>query len=117
MKSFLAAILVLGLAAPEVASAETKPVRIWNLTAAVILDFRLAPAGSKAFGPNLTKEDKDGEIDIDERLALRATPPGRYDALIGLKGGRRCHVDNLKIDAGSIVSIEEKDLQGCESKK
>jgi hypothetical protein len=98
------------------ASAETapdKPIRIWNLTASVVTDLRLAPAGGKAFGGNLVLEDADKSIDVDERLKLPKLAPGVYEGKISLKDGRKCRLGALKIDAGAIVSIEEKDLRDC----
>ena len=47
---------------------QVKSMKIWNLTAATITDLRLAPAGKATFGRNLVLDDKDGEINIDERL-------------------------------------------------
>ncbi|MBB4198393.1 hypothetical protein CCR94_22435 [Rhodoblastus sphagnicola] len=98
------------------ASAETasgKPIRIWNLTASVVTDFRLAKAGGKDFGRNLTLEDDDKTIEVDERLKLPKLEPGVYDARLTLKDGRSCRLEALKIDAGAIVGIEEKDLRDC----
>jgi hypothetical protein len=90
-----------------------KPIRIWNLTASIVTDFRLAKAGAKEFGPNLTLQDEDRTIEVDERLKLPDLAPGLYDARLTLKDGRTCRLDALKIDAGAIVSIEEKDLTAC----
>ncbi|MDR3425015.1 MAG: hypothetical protein P4M13_08085 [Alphaproteobacteria bacterium] len=106
-------LAALAILASTAVHAETKPIKIWNLTAATILELKLAPSGTTKFGRNLTKEDKDGEIDVDERLNLLNTPPGVYDAQIVLKGGRHCHVSALKLESGGIVSIEEQDLQAC----
>ena len=70
--------------------------------------------GSPQFGPNLTLEDPDQTIDPDERLKLpNLAPPGTYDAKVTLKDGRTCHLAALKIDAGAIVRIDEKDLRDC----
>ena len=55
------------------ASAESaKPIRIWNLTASMITDFRLAKAGGTDFGPNLTREDSDQANEVDELLKCLA---------------------------------------------
>jgi len=98
------------------ALAETKavkPIRIWNLTASTVTDFRLAKPGAADFGPNLTLEDDDKSIQVDERLKLPKLEPGVYDAKLSLKDGRTCRLDALNIAAGAVVSIEEKDLRGC----
>lgn len=90
-----------------------KPIKVWNLTASAIVDFRLAPGGSSKFGQNLALDDKDKAIDIDERLALRDIAPGIYDARIKFRSGRACRVPGLKLEAGAIASIEEKQLEHC----
>lgn len=91
-------------------AAAPKPMKIWNLTAATIVDFRLAPSGASSFGRNLTLDDKDKTIDVDERLTLRDIAPGVYDARVTFRNGRACRVAGLKLAAGEIASIEEKDL-------
>lgn len=90
-----------------------KPMKVWNLTASAIVDFRLAPGGSSKYGRNLAVDDKDKAIDVDERLSLRDVAPGTYDARVKLRDGRKCRVAKLKLEAGEIASIEEKQLEGC----
>ena len=100
-------------AAAQQQAAPGKPAKIWNLTSSVVVELRLAPVGGQNFGRNLTLDDDDREIGLDERLALRDQAPGAYDARIVLKDGRRCAAAGLKIEPGAIVSIEEKDLRDC----
>jgi hypothetical protein len=45
---------------------------------------------------------------------VTATPPGVYDASLKDTSGRACLVRNIKIEAGEIFSIEEKDLTSCQ---
>ncbi|WP_296714763.1 hypothetical protein [Rhodoblastus sp.] len=90
-----------------------KPMKVWNLTASAIVDFRLAPGGSSKFGRNLALDDKDKAIDIDERLTLRDISPGIYGARIKFRSGRKCRVPGLKLETGEIASIEEKQLEHC----
>jgi len=104
----LAGVLTVGARAESI-----NPIRIWNLTASTIIDFRLAKAGTQAFGPNLTLEDHDKTIEVDERLKLPKLAPGVYDAKLTLRDGRTCRLQNLSIEASAIVSIEEKDLRDC----
>jgi len=109
-------MLVCGLAlllGTSVAVAAEKPVRFWNLTSETVTSLRLAPSGTKDFGPDLTKGDSDGAVDHDERLAIKNLAPGAYDATIGFKSGRACVVKDLKIEAASVFSIEEKNLSSC----
>ena len=97
----------------SVAAAAEKPVRFWNLTSETVISLRLAPTGTKDFGPDLTKGDSDGAVDHDERLAIKNLAPGSYDASIGFKSGRACKVEGVKVEAASVFSIEEKDLSAC----
>jgi hypothetical protein len=95
------------------AMAQSRPMRFWNLTRYTISEFYLAPAGTTDWGPNQCKNDKDGTVDHDERLRITGVSPGSYDAKLTDKSGRTCIVHNIKISAGEIFSIEEKDLTSC----
>jgi hypothetical protein len=96
------------------ASAQSRPTRFWNLTKYTISEFYLAPAGTSNWGPNQCKNDKDGSVDADERLRITDVPSGLYDAKLSDTTGRVCIVHNVKVEAGAIFSIEEKDLTACE---
>ncbi len=96
------------------ATAQNRPTRFWNLTKYTISEFYLAPAGTSAWGPNQCKNDKDGSVDSDERLSIAGVPSGTYDAKFTDTTGRTCIVRNIKIDAGAIFAIDEKDLTSCE---
>jgi len=113
IRPLVIAMAFLGFCASAAAGVEQKPMKVWNLTAATIVDFRLAPSGTMKFGHNLVLDDKDKEISIDERLTLRDVAPGVYDAHVKFNNGRRCTVVGIKLDAGTIASIEEKDLGSC----
>jgi len=95
------------------AFAAERPIRFWNLTRHTITEFYLARAGSTNWGPNQCKNDKDGTVDSDERLRITDTPPGVYDAKLVDASKRTCIVRNLKLEAGEIFSIEEKELTSC----
>ena len=108
-------LTVLALAATAVAAAaQERPTRFWNLTRNTISEFYLAPAGSSNWGANQCKNDKDGAVDHDERLRIVGVPSGTYDAKLADVTGRACIVRNVKVEAGAIFSIEEKDLASCE---
>lgn len=107
------AMALVAFCSPALAQVEAKPIKIWNLTSSTIVDIQLAPSGSSKFGRNLALDDKDKAIDIDERLTLRDINSGVYDARVKLKSGRQCTVPGLKLEAGAIASIEEKDLGNC----
>jgi len=111
--------MVLALAAiapviPGDAAAQGRPTRFWNLTRNTISEFYLAPAGSSNWGPNQCKNDKDGVVDPDERLRITDVPSGTYDAKLADVSGRVCIVRGVKVEAGAIFSIEEKDLTSCD---
>jgi hypothetical protein len=93
--------------------AQGKGVRLWNLTTATISNFQLSPAGKKAFGPNQTLNDKDKEVDHDERLRITGVEPGLYDAKVGYPDKRQCLVRNIEIKADAVFSIADKDLKDC----
>jgi hypothetical protein len=97
----------------SLASAQTRPTRFWNLTRHTISEFHLAPAGTTDWGPNQCKNDKDGTVDPDERLRITGVTAGSYDAKLTDVSGRTCLVKNIKVEAGEIFSIEEKELADC----
>lgn len=93
--------------------AREKGIRLWNLTTTTISSFQLSPAGQNSFGPNQTLNDKDKEVDHDERLRIADTAPGRYDAKVGYPDGRTCVVRDIEIKANAVFSISDKDLKDC----
>jgi hypothetical protein len=105
-----AALLLTG--AGELA-AQGKGIRFWNLTTATVSSFQLSPAGKEAWGPNQTLNDKDKEVDHDERLRITGVEPGRYDAKVSYRGARQCFVRDIEIKADAVFSIADKDLKDC----
>ena len=95
------------------ALAAGKPTRFWNLTSSTVTDLRFAPAGTGKFGENQCLNDKDAEVDHDERLKITGVETGQYDAKIGFSGGRVCAAKNLSIKEGEVFSVEDKDLVDC----
>ena len=91
-----------------------RPARFWNLTRHTISEFYLAAAGTTNWGVNQCKNDKDGTVDSDERLRIVGVDNGVYDAKLKDVSGRTCLVRNIKLTAGEIFSIDEKDLTSCE---
>jgi len=111
----LPTIVVLALTAIATAAiAQNRPTRFWNLTRNTITELRLAPAGTSDWGPDQCKNDKDGTVDTDERLRITGVPSGHYDVKLTDVTGRVCIVRGVKIEAGAIFPIEEKDLTSCE---
>jgi hypothetical protein len=112
MQQIVCAILALAVGS-SLALAEGQPPRFWNLTRHTISEFYLAPAGSTNWGINQCRNDKDGTVDPDERLRITGIAPGVYDVKLKDVSGRSCLVHNIKIEAGEIFSIEEKELTSC----
>ncbi|MGY4349956.1 hypothetical protein ACVWXM_006449 [Bradyrhizobium sp. GM7.3] len=84
MRRTLIAIGILLVAMPgaALAQAKGKGIRLWNLTTETISGFQLSPAGKTEWGPNQCLNDKDKEVDHDERLRITGVEPGRYDARV-----------------------------------
>ena len=93
--------------------AQGKGMRLWNLTTATISNFQLSPAGKDSWGPNQTLNDRDKEVDHDERLRITGVEPGRYDAKVSYRGSRQCWVRDIEIKADAVFSIADKDLKDC----
>ena len=110
-----AALVVLALVLSLTASlpADRKPTRFWNLTANTIVSLQMSPAGQQAWGRDQCENDRDHEVDHDERLRITGVEPGHYDVRFKDKTGRVCIVKNIEVKDGAIFSIEEKELTGC----
>ena len=112
MRRTLASIALLLASGGELA-AQGKGIRFWNLTTATISSFQLSLAGKDTWGPNQTLNDKDKEVDHDERLRITGIEPGRYDARVGYRDSRQCLVRDIEIKADAVFSIADKDLKDC----
>src|SRR5947209_15653288 len=95
-KRWLLALAILVAIAGQ-GAAQGKGIRFWNLTSATVVLFQLSVAGKNAWGPNQAVNDKDKEVDHDERLRITGVEPGRYDAKLGFRGGRTCIVRDVEI--------------------
>jgi hypothetical protein len=109
-------VLIVGAVLPITSSqiaAQGKGIRLWNLTTATISSFQLSPAGTDNWGPNQTLNDRDKEVDHDERLRITNVEPGRYDAKVGYGGTKQCFMRGIEIKADVVFSIADKDLTNC----
>ncbi|WP_315741953.1 MULTISPECIES: hypothetical protein [unclassified Bradyrhizobium] len=113
MRKILTLTAAFCLTMPAALLAQGKGIRLWNLTTATITGFQLSPTGQNNWGPNQTLNDKDKEVDHDERLRLTDVEPGRYDAKVSYAGSKQCFVRDVEIKADAIVSIADKDLMDC----
>ena len=86
---WILALVVLFLTGTGELAAQGKGIRLWNLTTATISNFQLSPVGKDSWGPNQALNDKDKEVDHDERLRITGIEPGRYDAKV-LSRHRQC---------------------------
>ena len=93
--------------------AQGKGIRLWNLTTSTISGFQLSPVGKNDWGANQTLNDKDKEVDHDERLRITGVEPGRYDAKVSYRASRQCFVRDIEIKADAVFSISDKDLKDC----
>ena len=108
-------IVLILIALPVALSAQSKGkgIRLWNLTSTTISGFELSPAGKNEWGPNQTLNDKDKEVDHDERLRITGVEPGHYDAKVTYPDARQCFVRDIEIKADAVFSISDKDLKDC----
>ena len=92
-------LTTLAICSPSQLAAQSKGkgIRLWNLTTATISGFQLSPAGKTDWGPNQTLNDKDKEVDHDERLRITGVEPGRYDAKVSYRDSRQCVVRDIDI--------------------
>jgi hypothetical protein len=113
MSRALIAVAAVSIAMPTQLLAQGKGIRLWNLTTSTITGFQLSPAGKDAWGPNHTLNDKDKEVDHDERLRIVGIEPGRYDAKVSYGASRQCFVRDIQIRPDAVFSISDKDLTDC----
>jgi hypothetical protein len=99
--------LLASLAAAQAADA---PTRFWNLTPLKLTGFYLAPAGTQNWGKNQCENDRDLRVDPDERLRITDVASGSFDAKLVADSGKQCFARNVKIERGTIFSIEERDI-------
>jgi len=107
------AVTLLSIVTFDAAEAQGKGIRFWNLTSATISGLQLSPAGKNAWGPNQTLNDRDKEVDHDERLRITDVEPGRYDAKVNYRAVKECLVRGIEIKADGVFSIADKDLRDC----
>ena len=95
------------------ALAAKKGMQFWNLTGETLSEVSLAPAGTKAFGPNQCVNDKDGTVDFDEDLMIKGVKPGHYDLRLKDVKGRVCYARAIAVEADKTFSVSEKELTDC----
>ena len=113
MRWILGLALLFAGAGDLAAQSKGKGIRLWNLTTETISGFQLSPVDKDSWGPNQTVNDKDKEVDHDERLRIIGVEPGQYDARVSYPDARQCVVRNIEIKADAVFSIADKDLKDC----
>ena len=108
---WILALIALLLANTNELAAQGKGIRLWNLTTATISSFQLSPAGKNAWGANQTLNDKDKEVDHDERLRITGVEPGRYDAKVGYRDSKQCFVRDIEIKRDAAEHVRSFKLQ------
>jgi hypothetical protein len=108
-----ALLATLALLACGPASAAGRKTQLWNLTGETLNRVELAPAGTTAWGKNQCANDKDGEVDFDEKLPITDTPAGRYDIRVRDSNGRTCVVRAVDVKDGETFVVHEKELTAC----
>lgn len=116
MRKLLLASLALSLICSAAMAQDRRGTRFWNLTANTVKQFYLSPAGKDEWGPDQCRNDRDGEVDHNERLRITGVPSGRYDAKFVDERRRECVVRNVEVKEGAVFSIEEKDLKDCKTR-
>ena len=106
-------LFLMCLPGTALAQGKGKGIRLWNLTTATISGFQLSPVDKHDWGPNQTLNDKDKEVDHDERLRITGVDPGHYDAKVSYRDGRQCMVHDIEIKADAVFSVADKDLKDC----
>ncbi len=104
---------VLLIVAPGAHFAQGKGSRLWNLTSSNRFRLSALTCRKKRVGPNQTVNDKDNEVDHDERLRITGVAPGRYDAKVGHTDAKQWVVRDIEIRADAVFSITDKDLKDC----
>ena len=99
MRWILALVALLLASTGELAAqSKGKGIRLWNLTTSTISGFQLSPAGKDAWGPNQTLNDKDKEVDHDERLRITGVEPGHTmpRSAIPTQGNASCGISKSR---------------------
>ena len=113
MRRLTFALVLLVLAGSAAMAQDRRGTRFWNLTANTVKQLYLTPAGTDQWGPDQCKNDKDGEVDHDERLRVTGIQTGRYDVRLHDVRGRVCVVRNVEVKEGAVFTIEEKQMTEC----
>ncbi|MGH7154529.1 MAG: hypothetical protein ACREF3_11440 [Acetobacteraceae bacterium] len=108
-----AAVAVLLLVGIGANAAQQRGTQFWNLTGQTITHLYLAPSGTDKWGTDQTRNDPDGSVDDDERLAITGVGTGHYDAKLTQQNGRICMARNIAVKRGGIFSIDKKTLSDC----
>ena len=87
---------------------------VYNMTTSTeFTAIYLAPAGTQAWGPNQTLNDKDHSLETSERLPVTGIAHGRFDVRIQDSKGRTCIKHGVDLTRETTFDIRDADLSGC----
>ena len=112
LKVVLTALMLAATSSMAFAEA-SRPTRFWNLTRHTISELYSGAGRHHQFRSQSVQERqgrhrRSGRAPADHRRRAR-----EYDAKLKDVSGRSCLVRNVKVEAGEIFSIEEKELTSC----
>jgi hypothetical protein len=94
-------------------AAGKKATQLWNLTGETLDRVELAPAGTTTWGKNQCANDKDGEVDFDEKLPITGISAGIYDVRVRDVHGKTCVARGIDVKDGATFVVHERDLTAC----
>jgi hypothetical protein len=82
-------------------------------TSTIFAGVYLAPAGSGRWGNNRALNDKDKAVDPSERLLIKDSERGGFDAKLVDQKGRTCIVRGIDLAKDTTFDVRDTDLTDC----
>ena len=84
---------------------------VYNLTSASDLNgIYLAPAGTTDWGANQALNDKDGQVEPTERLAIKGIGHGLFDVRAVTTKGHECVKKSVDLTRDTTFDIKDADM-------
>ncbi len=107
----LAAALVAAGAAHAADAPRPERFFVYNLTSASDLNgIYLAPAGTTDWGANQALNDKDGQVEPTERLAIKGIAHGLFDVRAVTTKGHECVKKSVDLTLETTFDIRDADM-------